>query len=310
MKRPMRRLLEPLRQMGADVRGSKDGTAPILVRGRALTGIRVELPVASAQLKSALLLAGLFARGETWIKEPGPARDHTERMLPAFGVEVKRAGPWLGVAGQAQLQSPGDLYVPGDLSSAAFFLIAGLITPGSDLVIENVGVNPTRTGLLDILARMGAEVSLQNEHRLGGEPVADLRVKASRLRGTAISGDLVPRAIDEFPALCVAAAVAEGTTEVRDARELRVKESDRIAAMVRLLRAMGAAVEEREDGLKIEGPAQLRGAAVNAGLDHRIAMAAAVAGLVAAGETVIEGAETIASSFPSFQECMKAVSSS
>jgi 3-phosphoshikimate 1-carboxyvinyltransferase len=306
-RRPMQRVLGPLRQMGADLTGAGEGTAPIAIRGRQLNGIRYRLPVASAQLKSALLLAGLFAEGETWIAEPGPARDHTERMLPAFGAPVRREGQWIGVSGNATLTAAGELAVPGDISSAAFLVVAALIVPGSELVIENVGVNPTRTGILDILARMGAAIALRSPRLSGREPVADLYVKSSPLTGVTIAGDLLTRAIDEVPVLCIAAAVADGATEIRDARELRVKESDRLASMAGLLTAMGARVTEFPDGLRIEGRAALRAAEIDPGLDHRVAMSAAVAGLVARGETVVKNADTIASSFPGFESALKRV---
>lgn len=306
-QRPMKRVIEPLRQMGADLGCSKQGTAPIMVRGADLTGIRYRLPVASAQLKSALLLAGLFAKGETWIAEPGPSRDHTEKMLPRFGVKLMRDAEWIGVKGGQKLKNASVIEVPGDLSSAAFFMVAALNVPGSEIVIENVGVNPTRAGILAILKKMGADLETMNERMAGDEPVADLRVRASRLKGVEIGGDLLTRAIDEVPALCIAAALAQGTTTITDAGELRVKESDRIAAMARALADMGVKVRELPDGLVIEGPARLKGTRVESGLDHRIAMAAAVAGLCAKGEMVILGAESIATSFPKFESALTAL---
>lgn len=298
--RPMKRVMEPLSMMGAGITGSREGTAPLTVKGRDLTGIRYSMPMASAQVKSAILLAGLRASGETWVEEPAPTRDHTERMLPAFGVAVKREGAWAGLAGGQEVTAAAEIEAPGDFSSAAFFIVAALIVPGSEVVIENVGINPTRTGLLDVLEAMGARVELKNIRSLGEEPVADLAVGWAELVGTEVKGDVVPRAIDELPVLCVAAARARGRTLIRGAEELRVKESDRIAAVAGLLTAMGARVEEFPDGLGIWGGADLRGAVIDPGLDHRIAMAAAVAGLTTSGETVVRGVETISSSFPDF----------
>ena len=278
-----------------------------MIRGGGLEGIRYRLPIASAQLKSAILLAGLSAAGETWIAEPGPARDHTERMLPRFGVELRRDGEWMGVRRAEELEAAGELEVPGDISSAAFFMVAALMVAGSEIVIENVGINPTRTGVLDALKLMGADITVEDVREPGAEPVADLRVRAGELSAVEIKGDLVTRAIDELPVLCVAAARARGTTSIREAGELRVKESDRIAGMASMLKRMGAEVRELPDGLEIRGGAGLRGAEVEAGHDHRVAMAAAVAGLVAEGETVIRGAETISSSFPDFSATLTAL---
>lgn len=200
-QRPMGRVIEPLRLMGADIAGGRGGKAPIMIKGGGLAGIRYPLPVASAQIKSAIVLAGLSASGETWVKEPGPARDHTERMLPAFGVEVLHDGAWIGVRGEADLVSPGEIMVPGDISSAAFFIVAALIVPGSELVVERVGINPTRTGILEVLGRMGAKIEIENQRTFGAEPVADIRVRSSRLTGVEIGGDSVLRAMDEIPVL-------------------------------------------------------------------------------------------------------------
>jgi len=308
-RRPMRRVIEPLRLMGADVGCTREGTAPIMIKGAELKGIRYRLPVASAQLKSALLMAGLFARGETWLSEPGPSRDHTELMLARFGVKLMRDHEWIGVRGPAKLKNASVIEVPADISSAAFLIVAALIVPGSEIVIKDVGINPTRTGILDILKLMGADIAVENQRLMGLEPVGDLRVKAGELRAAEIGGDLLTRAIDEVPALCIAAARAKGATVIRDAKELRVKESDRIAAMARALAAMGAGVEEREDGLIIKGPAALKGAAVESDSDHRVAMAAAVAGLAAKGEMVINGAESIMTSFPDFLRALTRLAS-
>ena len=303
-KRPMKRVTEPLAKMGADITATAAGTAPLHVRGRKLHAIDYELPVASAQVKSAVLLAGLGAEGLTRVREPGPTRDHTERMLPCFGVEPEFEGGWIGVRGGARLTAAGEIEIPGDISSAAFFIVAGLIVPGSDITLRNVGLNPTRTGILDILRLMGANIIVENERRLGAEPVGDLRVRASRLRATVAGGDLIVRAIDEVPALCVAAARAEGTTVIRDAGELRVKESDRLAGMARILTDMGVRVRELPDGMEIDGPAELRAAEVQTHFDHRLAMAAAVAGLLAKGDTVVNEAECIGTSFPGFGDLL------
>ncbi|MFO8057425.1 MAG: 3-phosphoshikimate 1-carboxyvinyltransferase [bacterium] len=301
MKRPMKRIIDPLRMMGADIRGTQEYTAPLYIKGGGLRGISYSLPVASAQVKSALLLAGMTASGETVLEEPAASRDHTELMLPAFSVNVKKEGLKVSIGGGQKPVSPGSIRVPGDISSAAFFAVAALVVPGSDLVIKEVGLNPTRTGAIDVLRSMGGRIELLNKKRMGGEPVADLHVKASRLSATVVSGGLVARAIDELPVICVAAAMAYGTTVIRDAAELRVKESDRIENTARLLAAMGADVKENPDGLVIKGPASLRGADIESDNDHRIAMAAAIAGLCAKGQTAITGTECIATSFPDFE---------
>jgi len=300
-RRPMKRVTEPLSRMGAEISATPAGTAPLHVRGRKLHAIDYELPVASAQVKSAVLLAGLSADGMTRVREPGPTRDHTERMLPCFGVEPVLVDGWIGVLGGARLEGAGSIAVPADISSAAFFIVAGLIVPGSEVLLPGVGLNPTRTGILDILRLMEADIRVENERRLGAEPVGDLRVRASRLRAASIGGNLIVRAIDEIPALCVAAARAEGTTVIRDAAELRVKESDRLAGMARLLSGMGVPVRELPDGIEIDGPAELTSSVVETGYDHRLAMSGAVAGLVARGETVIRQAECIGTSFPGFE---------
>jgi 3-phosphoshikimate 1-carboxyvinyltransferase len=297
--RPMGRVIEPLSLMGAEIHAKEKMTAPLLIQGRPLHGIRYELPVASAQVKSAILLAGLFASGRTEVIEKTPTRDHTERLLRGFGANLTVRGQTIAVEGRPKLKA-GDLEVPGDLSSAAFFLVAALIVPGSDLVIRDVGVNPTRTGILEILREMGADLSQENERELCGEPVADLRARASALRGVSVDGSLIPRAIDEFPILCVAAAFARGRTEIREAAELRVKESDRIATMARELSRMGAKVAEREDGLVIEGEGGLSGAEVDSHGDHRVAMALLVGGLSARGRTRVGDTGCISTSFPNF----------
>jgi 3-phosphoshikimate 1-carboxyvinyltransferase len=304
-RRPMRRVVDPLRQMGAVIAGRNGGEfAPLAVTGRPLKGIRYDLPVASAQVKSALLLAGLTAEGPTRLTEPSASRDHTERMLLAFGADLRVEGTTVTVHPAESLKSR-DLEIPGDPSSAAFFVVAALIVPGSELTIRSVGVNPTRTGFIDVLHQMGADLRLENRREIGGEPAADLVVRSGPLKGVAVDPALVPRAIDEFPVLAVAAAFAEGETLIRGAEELRVKESDRIAVMAAELRKLGARVEELPDGLRITGGAPLAGAVCESRGDHRVAMAMAVAGLAASGETLIEDAACIETSFPGFESLLR-----
>jgi len=310
LHRPMDRVAVPLRAMGARIRGERDGDVPPLhIDGRPLRGARHVLSVASAQVKSCLLLAGLYAEGLTEVGEPGPSRDHTERMLRARGADLVSSGLWHAVRGPATHLAPLDTAVPGDLSSAAFLLIGGLLAGSGEVRVLHVGVNPTRTGLLDALAAMGANIRAEVERDEGGEPVADLVASPSALHGTTVAGSLVPRMIDEFPVLALAATQADGVTEVRDAAELRVKESDRIATVAHELRAMGAEIEERADGMVIRGPTPLIGSTVDARGDHRLAMTLAIAGLVARGETVVRGAERIADSFPGFVEALAALAS-
>lgn len=304
-RRPMRRVAEPLARMGARIETAADGCPPLRIRGGArLRGIRYSMPVASAQVKSALLLAGLYAEGRTCVSEPAPTRDHTERMLSGFGWPTEREGDTVCVQGGAVLHAT-DIEVPGDLSSAAFFLVGASIAEGSDLVLEHVGVNPTRTGALEILRRMGADIRLLNERTAGGEPVADIRVRGARLRGIEVPAELVPLAIDEFPVLFVAAANAQGETVVRGAAELRVKESDRIAAMAEGLAALGVAVETAPDGMRVRGGAY-GGARVRSHGDHRVAMAFAIAALRAGGPITIEDCANVATSFPGFPELARA----
>jgi len=320
-RRPMGRVAEPLRLMGATVLGRDGGRLPPLtIRGGNLRGIEYRLPVASAQVKSAILLAGLFAEGETVIYEPGPSRDHTERMLRWFGVRVESDGPRVRLVGGQPLHArPEPLVIPGDFSSAAFPLVAATLVPGSDVILENVGFNPTRTGLYDLLAAMGASLGYPpteaaSSHAASaqdagdvGEPVAALHIRGAGLRGVEVGGDLVVRAIDEFPIFAVAATQAIGTTVIRDAAELRVKESDRIATVAAELRKMGADIEEHPEGMTVRGPAKLHGATVECHRDHRLAMALAVAGLVADEPTTVCGAEAIDDSFPGFVEAMQAL---
>lgn len=305
-RRPMGRVSVPLRQMGAHIDGREEGRlAPLSVRGGGLRAIRYDSPVASAQIKSAVLLAGLFADGETGVREPEPSRDHSERMLRAFGVDVAEKDGYITVQGGSQLTAT-DIEVPGDISSAAFLIVAAAIRPGSDLTIRGVGVNPSRTGILDVLREMGARIDLQNERESGGEPIADIRIQGGELRAVTVGGATIPRLIDEIPVLAVAATQAVGVTVIRDAKELKVKESDRIATTAAELRKFGASVEELEDGLHITGPTPLSGGAEIATYhDHRIAMAMAVAGLAADGPTVIRDWEAVDVSFPGFGQLLQ-----
>ncbi len=297
--RPMGRIVDPLRLMGAEVDGRAGGKlAPLTFRGGALHGIEYRLPVASAQLKSALLLAGLFADGETVLTQPALSRDHTELMFRAMGAEVIEDGLSVSVK-PARLRAV-DVSVPADISSAAYWLVAAVCHPDAELTVMGVGTNPTRTGILDVLQAMGADLSVVNERIEGGEQVADLVARSSKLHATEIAGDLIPRLVDEVPVLALAACFAEGTTVIRDASELRVKESDRLQATCKELNRMGAAVEELDDGLRITGGHALTGAACRSYADHRIAMTLGIAGLLAAGETTIAAAETASISYPSF----------
>ncbi len=298
--RPMGRVVEPLRQMGARIWGRRGGTlAPLAIQGGDLQGIAHELPVASAQLKSALLLAGLQAAGETHLREPARSRDHTERMLAAMGAPIAVHGTSVTIAGPARLVAR-DFAVPGDVSSAAFWLVAAVVHPEAEVTLRGVGCNPTRAGLLEALGTMGAAITVANVREEAGEPVADLTARSSSLRGVEIGGELIPRLIDEVPVLAVAAAFAQGRTTVSDAAELRVKESDRIANLVAALRRFGARIEERPDGFVVEGGAPLVGTRCESHGDHRLAMALAVAGLNAEGETLVEGAGAVDVSYPGF----------
>ncbi len=299
-RRPMRRVTEPLARMGARIETAEGGTPPLRIfGGQALAGIDCGLPVASAQVKSALLLAGLYANGETTVREPHPTRDYTERMLAALGWPIDFSPGFARLSGGHRLTAT-DIAVPGDFSSAAFFLVAASLIPGSDLLIEGVGMNPRRTGLLDALRLMGARIDAGNARKEGGEPVADLQVRHAPLRGIEVPEHLVPDMIDEFPVLFVAAAAASGATVVRGAAELRVKESDRIAVMASGLRAMGARIDETPDGALIHGGAPLAAADVDAHDDHRIAMSFVVAGQLASAPVTLRGCATVATSFPGF----------
>lgn len=304
--RPMDRVAEPLRRMGATVVGRREGSRlPLAVRGaRPLKALTYDTPVASAQVKTALLLAGLWADGPVTVREPTPSRDHTERMLGGFGARLTVGPEGITLTPGAPLSGQA-VAVPGDISSAAFFLVAAAAAPDAEVTVTQVGTNPTRTGILEVLHAMGASIQARTAppgtgSPLAVEPLADLVVRGGTLRGTEIAGALVPRLIDEVPILAVAACLAEGPTEIRDAAELRVKESDRIRAVATELGRLGARVTERPDGLRIEGGARLRGAVVQSGGDHRMAMALVVAGLLADGETVVEDTECIATSFPGF----------
>ncbi len=312
--RPMSRVVKPLQQMGAEIWGRKEGSlAPLAVRGQALRAIHYHSPIASAQVKSCILLAGLMTEGQTTVTEPALSRDHSERMLKAFGAEINVDPDTHSatVTGQATLRGQ-TVVVPGDISSAAFWLVAGAIVPGSDLTIENVGVNPTRTGILEALAMMDADITQENVREVAGEPVADLRVRYRQgrdapLQACTIGGDLIPKLIDEVPILAVAATFARGTTLIRDAAELRVKESDRITVMATQLNQMGATITERSDGMEIVGGTPLTGTEVDSHTDHRIAMSLAIAALTAQGTTTIQRAEAAAISYPSFVETLQQV---
>ncbi len=299
-RRPMDRVVEPLQQMGARIEASPTGTAPLTLRASEgpLTPIDYVSPIASAQVKSCVLLAGLYAEGRTCVREPAPSRDHTERMLEALGATVTRTGAGICVTGFPALQAT-PIEIPADISSAAFFLVGASIAPGSDLVLEHIGLNPTRTGVLAILERMGADLDYRNQRIVGGEPVADIRVRSAPLHGIDIPPELVPRAIDEFPALFIAAARADGVTRLTGAAELRVKESDRIAVMADGLHSLGIAAEPTPDGIVIHG-GQLGSGTVASGDDHRVAMAFAMAGLAASGPIRIPDCANVATSFPDF----------
>ena len=301
--RPMDRVAEPLRRMGATVVGRREGSRlPLAVRGtRPLKALTYASPVASAQVKTALLLAGLWADGPVTVREPTLSRDHTERMLSGFGARIETGPQGITLTPGAPLTGQ-PVSVPGDISSAAFFLVAAAAMPDADVTVAHVGTNPTRTGVLEVLEAMGAAIRAETPGGPGSaaEPAADLVVRGGRLRGTGIGGAVIPRLIDEVPILAVAAALAEGPTEVRDAAELRVKESDRIRAIASELGRMGVTIAERPDGLRIEGGARLRGARVHSGGDHRMAMSLVIAGLLADGETVVEDTDCIATSFPGF----------
>lgn len=305
--RPMARVTEPLRKMGAQIWGRKGvNFLPLTIKGATLKPIDYVLPVASAQVKSALLLAGLYAEGETSVTEPAKSRDHTEKMLKYLGAEIKIKKLTVMLQGHSQLKG-NTIFVPGDLSSAAFFIVAAAILKDSEIVIKNVGINPTRTGIIEILKKMGVNLHLKNGREKSGEIVADLEIKGSKLKGITIKGEIIPRIIDEIPILSIAAALAKGKTVIRDARELRVKETDRIKAIVENLRNLGVKVEELDDGMIIQGANKLRGAKTNSFGDHRIAMSLIIAGLVASGETTVSDTACINTSFPDFMDTLEKI---
>ena len=301
-KRPMKRIMDPLSHMGADIRSLEgNGCAPLAITGKKLYGIHYTSKVASAQVKSAILLAGLYADGETKVTEPYVSRNHSEIMLKYFGADVSTEGTTASIRPAKELYG-NRIVVPGDISSAAFFIAAGLLVPGSEILLKHVGINPTRDGIITVCRDMGADITLLNENTDSGEPTADILVRSSTLRGTEIGGSIIPTLIDELPVIAAMACFAEGQTVIRDAGELKVKESNRIEVMVRNLSAMGADVTETEDGMIIRGGRPLHGAVIDSKLDHRIAMTFAVAGLCAEGETEIKGAECVNISYPGFYQ--------
>ena len=304
--RPMGRIVQPLRQMGAEIIGRNNDTlAPLAIRGGSLHGSEYTMPVASAQVKSAIMLAGLSADGETVLHQPARSRDHTERMVKAMGGVVEEDGLSLTVR-PARL-SPVDVVVPGDISSAAFWMVAGLCHPDARVMIRGVGINPTRGGIMEVMEAMGARITQENPRTEGGEPVADLLVESGDLAAADVSGDLIPRLIDELPVLAVAACFARGTTTIRDAQELRVKESDRVLTTVTELSKLGASIEERPDGMVIHGTGRLAGGQCDSHGDHRLAMSLAVAGLLAEGETAVDEAQAASVSYPQFWQHMESL---
>ncbi len=299
-KRPMKRIMTPLAQMGASITSLEgNDCAPLRIEGRSLHGIHYQSPVASAQVKSAILLAGLYAEGETSVTEPYVSRNHTELMFEAFGVPIHCEGTTVTVQPVSSLLAQ-NISVPGDISSAAYFLVTGLITPNSCITIQNVGINPTRDGILEVCRAMGAKLTMENVKASVGEPTADITVSTSSLHGTTIEGALIPKLIDELPIIAVLACFAEGTTVIKDAQELKVKESNRIDVMVTNLSAMGADIEATDDGMIIHGGKPLHGAVIDSHLDHRIAMSFAIAGMNADGNTEILGADCVNISYPDF----------
>lgn len=306
-KRPMGRIITPLSQMGADIISIKgNGCAPLRINGKPLSAIHYQSPVASAQVKSCVLLAGLYADGETLVTEPALSRNHTELMLSAFGATVRSEGTTASILPDPELFGQ-DIEVPGDISSAAFFIAAALMVPGSQICIKHVGINPTRDGILRVCEAMGADIKLENKRIMGGEPVADLIVTSSSLHGTVIEGDIIPTLIDEIPVIAVLAAYADGTTVIRNAEELKVKESNRLDIMVDSLTAMGVDIEGTDDGMIIRGGKPLHSAVIDSHLDHRIAMAFAVASLVAEGTTTITRADCVDISYPNFYADLEAL---
>ncbi len=302
-RRPMKRVAEPLRLMGAEL----GDTPPLSIHGKSLHGIEYLMPVASAQVKAAILLAAVQADGRTIIHEPGPSRDHSERLLRSLGVSVVNENNTVALTPPGKPLTACEATVPGDISSAAFVFAAAALVPNSEVTVTDVGVNETRTGILDVLVAMGGDVCISNVREVNGEPIADVTVKSSELRGITVAGDLVVRMIDEFPIFAVLATQAQGETIVRDAEELRVKESDRIGSLASELRKLGVQIEERPDGFVIMGPTRLHGAVVDSHGDHRLAMSLAVAGLIAEGETTVTHAEAYRESFPNFVDLMRSL---
>lgn len=307
-KRPMKRVTNPLSLMGAKIDGRKEGTfTPLTIRGGNLQAIDYSSPVASAQVKSAILLAGLGAEGVTTVTEPYVSRDHTERMLEAFGVTVTREGKTVKIAGGQRLTGT-DVQVPGDVSSAAFFLAAGAIIPNSKLVLQNIGMNPTRTGIIDVLIKMGANLEITPIHNRSLEPAADITIETSSLQGIEVGGDMIPRLIDEIPIIAFMATQAEGITVIKDAQELKVKETNRIDTVVNELNKLGARIEATDDGMIIYGKSKLKGSKVSSHGDHRIGMMLAIAGSLAEGETMIEDAAAVGVSYPKFFDELRRLS--
>jgi len=304
-KRPMKRVVEPLRLMGADIWGRKDGQfAPLSIRGNKLNPLHYTLPIPSAQIKSAIMLASLYAVGETVINEPIRCRDHTERMLEIMQADLKISTPEIKVMGRKELRGT-DIFIPGDISSAAYFIAAAGMLKDSQIIIKQVGVNPTRTGIIEILKKMGTKIDILNYQIKSNEPQADLMIEYSKLKGVEIKKENVPFLIDELPLIAVSATQAQGKTVVSGAKELRVKETDRIKAIVSELKKMGADIEEREDGFTVNGPTRLQGAVCESYNDHRIAMSLAVAALLAEGKTIIKNSECIDISFPGFEKTLQ-----
>lgn len=306
--RPMGRLIEPMRLMGAEIYGrGGDSCAPLVIRGKELHGIEFSLPIPSAQIKSAILLAGLFARGRTVLHQPVSSRDHTERLLKHMGAEIESDGKLISLNPLTNSIAPASFHIPGDVSSGAYFLVAGAVHPNARIILKDCGTNPTRAGIIEVLLAMGAKLSIENERMEAGEPLGDIVVESSELKGVEVGGDIIPRLIDEIPVLVVAGCIARGKTVIRDATELRVKESDRIATVSRQLSRMGARIEPLPDGMVIHGGNTLMGAEVDSHGDHRLAMSLAIAGLLASGRTIIDHAQVAQVSYPSFWQDLQSI---